>query len=35
MRRPYRSETLINPDHVDVDVIDTRSATTFFVVDSS
>lgn len=34
MRHPYRSETPINPDHVDVGEIDTRGATTFFVVDT-
>lgn len=34
MRRTYCSETLIKPDHVDVDRIDTRGATTFFVADT-
>ncbi len=34
MRQPYSSESLISSDHVDVDRIDTRGATTFFVVDT-
>ena len=34
MRHPYRSESLISADHVDIDRIDTRSANTFFVVDN-
>ena len=34
MRHPYRSESLISSDRVDVDGIDTRGANTFFVVDT-